>query len=405
MNKTLRNNSGLTLFGMMSAALLVPATIALAADGATSYIPLVSVPGLFTAGTATNPVEIIKGIYGLAIGIGSVIATVMIIYAGFEYMYVESMGQKSAAKERIQNAFWGLLVILGSYILLRTINPSLVEFNITLPAGTGELGKLVAADKDALRREKSISDALKADAIAKAEIATLQAGVTDIDARIAGLKKQQAGKATTSPEFKDVQVIIDAQEAEKQRLNSQINQKTVASTGAILQTLLTDGQDNVMINEIKALGTAGLDYKTSDAFNLIKGRKASTLARLNKELSNIQALPETPNKAVLLSDFEADVASYKEYIAVSDRLVGSIGTIIETPRQRVPINQVMNDDDKKIRAVLNTVEIEAKKFETGGRPEIADQLRKDSQNSILIAKMKYKNYCSSQTAQVIVCSK
>jgi hypothetical protein len=388
----------------MSAALLVPAAIALAADGVTSYIPLVSLPGLFTAGTATNPVEIIKGIYGLAIGIGSVIATVMIIYAGFEYMYVESIMGKSAAKERIMNAFWGLLVILGSYILLRTINPSLVEFNITLPEGTKKLGALIAADKAALRREKAISDALKADAAAKAEIAALQANVSGINARIETLKKQQVGKAETSNEFRDAQVIIDALSAEKQRIDSQANEKTITSTKEILSTLLTDGQDSVMTNEINALNTSGSNYTTEQAFDLILGRKESTLTRLDKELAKMKALPETPNKAALVSSFEADINSYKDYIRVSKSIITGFRQILGRQTPGYDTQEKMAIIDPDLKQFAANAETTAKTYDSTNKPELANQIREDTKNSLLIAKTVFKNNCSAKTANLSICA-
>ncbi len=117
------------------------------AQSASDYVPLTTVPGLFTAGVKTNPVTVIKGLYGLAIGAGAVIAVIMIIVAGFKYMYEESISGKSGAKEQIQNAFLGLFVILGSYILLRTINADLVNFNPTLLGGTGRVAGLVVESK------------------------------------------------------------------------------------------------------------------------------------------------------------------------------------------------------------------------------------------------------------------
>ncbi|MBX4209357.1 hypothetical protein KW799_01530, partial [Candidatus Parcubacteria bacterium] len=50
----------------------------------TSYVPLTTLPGVLSKGVPTNPVAVLKGIYGLAIGIGSIIAVIMIILAGFK---------------------------------------------------------------------------------------------------------------------------------------------------------------------------------------------------------------------------------------------------------------------------------------------------------------------------------
>lgn len=401
MNKTIKRISGLSILCLVAALFLFPTAIALA-DGST-YTPLVSIPGIFTAGEKTNPVSIIKGIYGLAIGIGSVIATVMIIYAGFEYMYVESIMGKSAAKERIMNAFWGLLVILGSYILLRTINPKLVEFDLVLPGGNGNLSGLVVADKLALAREKSIHNALKKDAAAKAEISALQTTAASIEAQIAALEKQAAGVADPATRSK-----LDELYAKKQTINSQINEKTVAAAKDILSTLLHDGQDNVIANEIKALGTTGLGYKTSDAFNLILGRKDSTLTRLNSELEKVKALPETPNKADLVKKFEEDIASYKKYLTTSAGVIRDVQTIIEAPTTggRQNVVAIVAARDTQLKQLAVSVESSAKQYEATQRPDLANQVRTDFKNSMLIAKAKYGFVCGTaqQTANFSICA-
>lgn len=178
MNKTIKKISAVSLFLLVAGLFAFPVAVAFAQDFSQPYTPLTTIPGLYEEGKATNPVAIVKGIYGLAIGIGSVIATVMIIYAGFEYMYVEAIGQKSAAKERITNAFLGLLVILGSYILLRTINPALVDFNITLEQGTGRVANLIAVQKEFEDAQARIREAQK-------NVLALNVEVSDLDQKIA----------------------------------------------------------------------------------------------------------------------------------------------------------------------------------------------------------------------------
>jgi Type IV secretion system pilin len=407
MNKTLRNNSGLALFGLAAALFLLPTVIVLAADGVTSYIPLVSLPGLFTAGKATNPVEIIKGIYGLAIGIGSVIATVMIIYAGFEYMYVESMGQKSAAKERIQNAFWGLLVILGSYILLRTINPSLVEFSLTLPAGTGRLGTLVVADQAALAREKRISDVLKADAAAKAEIAVFQQQASKLDTDIAALEAKKVAAGSNAALVTSIQKDIDDLSFARQNVNSNINQKTIESTGNTLSALLHDGQDSVMTTEINAINADGSNYTTEQALDLIIGRKESTLTRLDNELAKVNALPETPNKAALVNGFTSDINSYKAYLVDSKSLVTDTKQILSGKIQGTGYYNSPDElglIDTNLNILARQTETKAKAYETAGKIDIANQLRNDLKNTHLIVKAQFSDSCGDKTKTLTMCA-
>ncbi|MEK7120823.1 MAG: pilin, partial [Patescibacteria group bacterium] len=60
------------------------------------------------------------------------LATLMLIVGGFQYMISESGGNKSKAKDQMWNAVWGLLLALSSYLILYTINPGLVETNFKL---------------------------------------------------------------------------------------------------------------------------------------------------------------------------------------------------------------------------------------------------------------------------------
>ncbi|MCM2338940.1 MAG: lytic murein transglycosylase [Burkholderiales bacterium] len=63
----------------------------------------------------------------LIIGISAVLAMVMITMGGIEYMTSELVSEKSAGKDTIQNAILGLLIALGSYLILNTINPQLLN--------------------------------------------------------------------------------------------------------------------------------------------------------------------------------------------------------------------------------------------------------------------------------------
>jgi hypothetical protein len=75
--------------------------------------------------------DYINQIFRIALGILMVIAVIMIIIAGVQYMAVESIFGKTAAKERIVNALTGLLIGLGIFLVLSTINPKLLEVNFS----------------------------------------------------------------------------------------------------------------------------------------------------------------------------------------------------------------------------------------------------------------------------------
>ena len=80
--------------------------------------------------TAINIQGYILYLFKIAIAIAVLLAVVMVTWGGFKYMTVESVTGKSDAKETIQNAILGMLGALGSYLILYTINPQLVDLNL-----------------------------------------------------------------------------------------------------------------------------------------------------------------------------------------------------------------------------------------------------------------------------------
>ncbi len=72
----------------------------------------------------------------LFIGLCAVAAVVMIVVGGIEYATSELSHSKTAAKDRIYNAIFGLLLALGSYTILYTVNPDLLKTDFDVGGGT-----------------------------------------------------------------------------------------------------------------------------------------------------------------------------------------------------------------------------------------------------------------------------
>lgn len=73
--------------------------------------------------------QYIVGIYKWALLVAGIIATVMIILGGFTYLTSGGDATRAGAgKERIGAAIFGLILLLGSYLLLYLLNPDLVQF-------------------------------------------------------------------------------------------------------------------------------------------------------------------------------------------------------------------------------------------------------------------------------------
>jgi Type IV secretion system pilin len=63
----------------------------------------------------------------IAIGLAAVLSMVMIVAGGIEYMTSELISSKEEGKKRITNAVLGLIVALGAFLILNTINPDLID--------------------------------------------------------------------------------------------------------------------------------------------------------------------------------------------------------------------------------------------------------------------------------------
>lgn len=84
----------------------------------------------------------INKLFQIAVAILGVVAVIMIIIAGVEYMTTEAIYNKGEAKKKIASAISGLILSLGIFVILNTINPQLLEINF------GENLKVVELQND-----------------------------------------------------------------------------------------------------------------------------------------------------------------------------------------------------------------------------------------------------------------
>ncbi len=73
--------------------------------------------------------NLLNWLFIIALGAGALLAVIMIAIAGIKYMGTDSYSSKESAKESIRNAVIGLVILLGSWLFLYTINPELVQLN------------------------------------------------------------------------------------------------------------------------------------------------------------------------------------------------------------------------------------------------------------------------------------
>ena len=101
-----------------------------------------SIPGNYdTSNAATaSPGQFIADFYQYALVIGGILAFGVIVYGGIRYM--TSAGNPSGqgdAKEWVQAAIMGILLLAGAYFILKVINPNLVKLSLPSLQSVGQV--------------------------------------------------------------------------------------------------------------------------------------------------------------------------------------------------------------------------------------------------------------------------
>ncbi|MEK7227949.1 MAG: hypothetical protein AAB681_01170 [Patescibacteria group bacterium] len=100
----------------------------------------------------TNPGQIcdinafLNFILKLIIGLAAVVLVVRLIIEGYSYMITDTPFKKAAAKGAFKEALIGLVIALSSYLILNTINPRLVNNDVTIGAAEFEVKQYPTLD-------------------------------------------------------------------------------------------------------------------------------------------------------------------------------------------------------------------------------------------------------------------
>lgn len=77
--------------------------------------------------------QVVNGIYRLSIRIAGAVAVAMFVYGGIMYMtqpFGVSEGGVGKAKEKMQNAILGLLMLLATWVIFNQINPDILSLKV-----------------------------------------------------------------------------------------------------------------------------------------------------------------------------------------------------------------------------------------------------------------------------------
>ena len=100
------------------------------------YTVLAPIPGTYNTDGTTNFKTYLPGMFKLIISIGAVLAFVMITYGGFLYATSDAISGKESGRGYVTNAIYGLIFVIGAWVLLNTINPKILSFDLTFQSPT-----------------------------------------------------------------------------------------------------------------------------------------------------------------------------------------------------------------------------------------------------------------------------
>ncbi len=318
-----------SLFGLMIMASGSFVHEAVAAVDEDKYVALTTIPG-FTVGckpapngsTAgcvnTNPLEKIKNLYGVSIGIAAVLAVIMIIWAGVEYATAEAITGKSDAKEKWHGAFAGLALLLCSYLLLRTINIDLVNINLSLGTPVGGDG----VDSGTLSGLLKQSETWASNATAQARIA--QQNLATETSRLNQLTGEADQLRAEAAELEGSMIPEDVERLDKimkdlPQLTADIEAQT---------KVVSDYQATLSLNTMNAVSANG----SRDIARMVEGnkedpREAIRLATNAKSateeslIRQIEALPPGPAKNKATATLQAFNVLSTQQIVTAQSLI------------------------------------------------------------------------------------
>ncbi len=119
-----------------------------AVASAAGYISLEPLP-FFTAASGASLPALLQALFKLLIIGGAALAVLMTTIGGIQYMTGDSLGQKGEGRSRIQNSLFGLILLLLIYLILRTINPQLLNFDLSSIDPVGGKSAQMAAQSQA----------------------------------------------------------------------------------------------------------------------------------------------------------------------------------------------------------------------------------------------------------------
>jgi len=107
--------------------LLITYCLFITSDSQAEFELQVAYPSLGGEEASTDLADYIRYLYILGLSAVGITALGSLVIGGFLYMGADTVTTKDKAREYIQGALLGLVIALGAYLILNTINPDLLR--------------------------------------------------------------------------------------------------------------------------------------------------------------------------------------------------------------------------------------------------------------------------------------
>lgn len=289
------------------------------------YVPLAPIEGTTNGPCSTsNPSDpncktnlgtYLTGMFKVGVAGAGVLAFLMIVWGGFTYLSTDAITGKEEGKAYIERAIGGLILALTSFIILNTINPDLVELDLTFGGPANPAGDIAAPSEESYekRLDKKIAEINKILNETKTTAQTLEKTALD-----AALERNEIFRAYAEGELDDLSL------AEQQQVLDRV--KVLDNTIKTSKTQAQAVRDyNTAVAVIKNSRFEGIEAATKES-----GAKRDEQVNLHIQAIQNKAKTEIKN---LEKAAATDLAHKQQYQTWADDLRSKFGESIRAIRK------------------------------------------------------------------------
>ena len=278
--------------------------------------------------------------FNLFIALAAVAAVFMIVWGGFEYMTTDAWSQKKAGREKVTNAVVGLLLVLSSYLILRTINPQFVNIPaslvtpLKLPCPTD-----ITINSDDSRCKSATVSYFDQIANEADNYKTQQASI------VADVNKTKATVTALQNQYDD----LEAKRIEAGTIGDTAAEAQYAKEEENIYNQIVDAKANLAVQEAQKImaGALNTESTTGDLGSNNKELETSVQNAYQQALTRLSALGNPPDKIQdLVNSYNSTYGQLLLTDAVLQRAPADQILVIQSDIQGALISQMTDSPQK-----------------------------------------------------------